>query len=103
MWEGRELLPRGYVAMMASPVPASGGEYGRGMVWRRVSHGVKQGENAATARGIPPDAFWMAGHDGQYVAILPTQRLVVVRMGLTSSRLDYHPEALVRAVLDVVR
>jgi len=27
------ILPRGYVAMMASPVAASGGEYGHGLVW----------------------------------------------------------------------
>ena len=34
VWQGQEMLPRGYVAMMTSPVAASRGEYGHGLVWR---------------------------------------------------------------------
>ena len=102
VWEDREILPRGYVAMMASPAAASGGEYGRGMVWRWVS--PRQGrENPNAAHGIPGDVFWMSGHDGQYVAIVPSRRLVVLRMGLTPEREHYRPEPLVRAVLDATR
>jgi len=100
VWEGREILPPGYVAMMGSPAAASGGEYGRGMVWRWVTHSDTPGGNPAAALGIPADAFWMAGHDGQYVAIIPSRRLVVVRMGLTPEREHYRPEPLVRALLD---
>ncbi len=33
VWRGQEMLPRGYVAMMASPVASSGGQYGHGLVW----------------------------------------------------------------------
>jgi CubicO group peptidase (beta-lactamase class C family) len=100
VWEGREILPPGYVAMMGSPAAASGGEYGRGMVWRWVTHSTTPGENPDTAFGIPPDAFWMAGHDGQYVAVIPSRRLVVVRMGLTPEREHYRPEPLVRYLLE---
>jgi CubicO group peptidase (beta-lactamase class C family) len=94
VWGGRDILPRGYVAMMASPVDESGGKYGRGMVWRWVS---------ATGFGIPPDTFWMSGHDGQHVAIIRSRQLVIVRMGLTPEREHYHPEPLVRAVLEAAR
>ncbi len=100
VWEGREILPPGYVAMMGSPAAASGGEYGRGMVWRWVTHSDTPGENPGAAFGIPPDAFWMAGHDGQYVAVIPSRRLVVVRMGLTPEREHYRPEPLVRSLLE---
>jgi CubicO group peptidase (beta-lactamase class C family) len=94
VWEGHDILPRGYVAMMASPVAASGGEYGRGMVWRWVS---------GTGFGIPEDTFWMSGHDGQHVAVIRSRQLVIVRMGLTPDREHYRPEPLVRAVLEAVR
>jgi CubicO group peptidase (beta-lactamase class C family) len=94
IWEGREILPPGYVSMMASPVGASAGEYGRGMVWRWAS---------ATGFGIPADTFWMSGHDGQHVAIIRSRQLVIVRMGLTPEHEHYHPEPLVRAVLEAVR
>jgi CubicO group peptidase (beta-lactamase class C family) len=99
VWNGEEILPRGYVAMMSSPVAPSGGEYGHGMVWRWATHSDKPGVNPDAAYGIPADTFWMSGHDGQYAAIVPSRQLVIVRMGLTPSRLLYHPEALVSAVL----
>jgi CubicO group peptidase (beta-lactamase class C family) len=99
VWNGNEILPHGYVAMMSSPVAPSGGEYGHGMVWRWATYSDKPGVNPDAAFGIPEDAFWMLGHDGQYVAIIPSRQLVIVRMGLTPTRLLYHPEPLVGAVL----
>jgi CubicO group peptidase (beta-lactamase class C family) len=93
VWRGQELLPRGYVAMMASPVAASAGEYGHGLVWLWGSEGF----------GLPADTFWMEGHDGQYTAIIPSRALVVVRLGLTPSRDRYQPQPLVKAVLDALR
>jgi len=102
VWKGQAILPPGYVSMMASPVAASGGEYGHGMVWRWTDAPVP-GENPGTAFGIPADTFWMTGHDGQYVAVIPSKQLVILRMGLTPSREHYQPEALVQAVLGAVR
>jgi CubicO group peptidase (beta-lactamase class C family) len=99
VFNGDEILPRGYVAMMSSPVAPSGGEYGHGMVWRWVTHSAKPGVNPGAAYGIPEDTFWMSGHDGQYVAIIPSRQLVIVRMGLTPARLLYRPEPLVSAML----
>ncbi len=95
LWEGREILPRGYVAMMSSPVAAANGEYGHGMVWRWVSRDA--------GSRLPGDIFWMTGHDGQFVAIIPSRQVVVVRMGLTPAREHYQPEPLVRAVLAALR
>jgi CubicO group peptidase (beta-lactamase class C family) len=102
MWRGQEVLPRGYVAMMSAPVPASGGEYGQGLVWRWASHGTTPGENPDARYGIPADTFWMTGHDGQYVAIVPSRALVVVRMGLTPARENYLPQPLVAALLNAI-
>src|SRR5579863_6781830 len=103
VWQGQELLPRGYVAMMASPVAASGGEYGHGLVWLWGSDAVTPGKNPDAAFGIPADTFWMEGHDGQSTAIIPSRDLVVVRLGLTPSRDHYQPQPLVQAVLNSVR
>jgi CubicO group peptidase (beta-lactamase class C family) len=41
----------------------------------------------------------MLGHAGQSIAIVPSRGLVVLRMGLTPSRLGYRPEPLLAAVL----
>jgi CubicO group peptidase (beta-lactamase class C family) len=100
VWRGQELLPRGYVAMMAAPVAASGGEYGHGLVWLWASSAVTPGKNPDAAYGIPADTFWMEGHDGQVTSIIPSRSLVVVRMGLTPARDHYLPQPLVKSILE---
>ena len=99
VWQGQEILPRGYVAMMSTPVAASGGQYGHGQVWIFGSDAARPDENPDLAFGLPADTFWMLGHDGQSVAIIPSRDLVVVRLGLTPRREHYQPQLLVRALL----
>jgi CubicO group peptidase (beta-lactamase class C family) len=103
VWHGQEILPRGYVAMMATPVAASGGEYGHGLVWLWGSDGIRPGKDPDAAFGIPTDTFWMEGHDGQSIAIIPSRQLVVVRLGLTPWREHYQPQPLLKAILDAAR
>jgi CubicO group peptidase (beta-lactamase class C family) len=102
VWRGREILPRGYVAMMATPVAASGGQYGHGLVWLWGSDAIVPGQNPDTAFGIPADTFWMEGHDGQSTAIISSRQLVIVRLGLTPSRDHYQPQRLARAILGAI-
>jgi CubicO group peptidase (beta-lactamase class C family) len=103
VWRGQEILPPGYVAMMASPVAASAGEYGHGLVWLWGSDAITPGHNPDTSFGIPADTFWMEGHDGQSTAIIPSRQLVIVRLGLTPASEHYLPQPLVKAILDASR
>lgn len=100
VWEGRRLLPPGYVAMMGRVAPASKGQYGQGQVWRWGPGGAGPENQDPDARfALPSDTYWMEGHDGQSVAIVPSRQLVVVRLGLTPHRLSYQPQGLLAAVL----
>jgi CubicO group peptidase (beta-lactamase class C family) len=99
VWQGEELLPPGFVTMMTTPVDASHGQYGMGQTWLWGSEAVTPGVNPDTAFGIPPDAFWMSGHDGQSVCIIKSRQLVIVRLGLTPYAAGYTPQHLVQAVL----
>ncbi|PZO82364.1 MAG: 6-aminohexanoate hydrolase [Mesorhizobium amorphae] len=92
VWDDRPVLPPGFVAWMREPSPPSKGLYGRGQLWL-----------ATNESGLPPDTFWLRGHDGQFMAVVPSERLVVVRMGLTPRRENYSPDALVRALAGVER
>jgi CubicO group peptidase (beta-lactamase class C family) len=99
IWQGKELLPSGYVAMMATPVAASHGQYGMGQTWLWGSEAVTPSVNPDAAFDIPPDAFWMSGHDGQSVCIIKSRQLVIVRLGLTPYAAGYTSQRLVQAVL----
>jgi CubicO group peptidase (beta-lactamase class C family) len=90
-WQGQQMLPEGYVDMMASPVAASEGQYGHGFVWL--------GGRSDAAFGIPADTFYLSGHDGQTIAVIRSRQLAVVRLGLTPYSDGYSPQRLIQAVL----
>ena len=48
---------------------------------------------------LPPDTYWMRGHDGQFIALVPSLNLAVVRMGLTPARERYVPQELVAEIV----
>jgi CubicO group peptidase (beta-lactamase class C family) len=99
IWDGKAILPSGFVAWMREAAPASEGKYGRGLLWLRGPEGgLPDDVNPDAGFGLPGDIFWLEGHDGQSTAVIPSKRLVVVRLGLTPSKLGYRPQALVGAV-----
>ena len=71
------------------------GVYGKGEVWLE-GPGDRKGDGAA--RGVPEGTYWLQGHDGQTVGVVPSRHLVVVRLGLTPAWLDYRPQRLLAAL-----
>lgn len=104
VWNGTRILPEGYVGWMREKAPASNGTYGHGQLWLRGPEGgTPPGGNPDASFDLPTDAFWMQGHDGQTVAIVPSANLVVVRLGLTPSKLHYKPQAMLAALVAALR
>jgi CubicO group peptidase (beta-lactamase class C family) len=102
-WGDRRILPPGFAAWMREPVPASDGQYGRGQLWLSgPDAAVAEGEDPDAGFDLPADLFWARGHDGQSMAMIPSKNLVVLRMGLTPSRLGWAPQPLVEAVAKAV-
>ena len=104
VWNGQAILPPGFVSMMREPVPVSdsgfGPEYGKGQLWLRGPEaGTEPGFDPDAGFELPADTFWMLGHDGQSAAVIPSKGLVVVRLGLTPSKLRYKPQGLVAALV----
>jgi CubicO group peptidase (beta-lactamase class C family) len=77
--DGERLLPEGWSAYVAAPASASNGFYGA-QFW--LNHPGTDGREKYMP-GVPDEAYLMAGHEGQYVLIVPDKRLVIVRTGLT--------------------
>ncbi|MDP3898192.1 MAG: serine hydrolase [Mesorhizobium sp.] len=99
VWKGQQVLPAGFAAWMREPAPASNGEYGRGQLWLHGPSGTTpDGEDPDAGFDLPDDAVWLLGHDGQSMAVIPSKQLVVLRMGLTPSKLGYKSQGLVEAL-----
>ena len=98
VWNGRSILPPGYVDWMTDPHPASNNTYGRGQTWLKPP----QEPPTAPQSELPVGTFWATGHDGQSLAVIPAHDLLIVRMGLTPSNLGYRPGPLAQAVIRAV-
>lgn len=72
----RRLLPEGWVDFTARSTLDS--YYGAGLWTLRSPHRWPQ---AWIRSGFPPDAYFGSGDLGQRIVVLPTQRLVIVRLG----------------------
>ncbi len=87
VWLGRRLLPPGWVKFCTSPTPrAPQGVYG-GQWWLNSGPPGKPGQRRY--RDLPPDLFMAEGYEGQYLTIVPSRRLVVVRLGATPDSHKY--------------
>jgi len=75
---GKRILPDGWVKYSAQPTPGAWVGMGAGF-WTNL--GDSLGAAYRTERGMPRDAFFAKGSIGQYVVIVPSEKLVVVRLG----------------------
>jgi CubicO group peptidase (beta-lactamase class C family) len=77
---GRQVVAKAWLQFVTSPAATDGG-YG-GHFW--LNHPRPAGrEDALFPDAGPADAFGAVGHLGQYVVIVPSRKLVVVRLGHT--------------------
>jgi CubicO group peptidase (beta-lactamase class C family) len=93
------ILPQGWVDYSVSPTPGSG-VYGYGAgFW--TNRGGGDGAAYRIAHGLPADAFMARGSGGQYTIVVPSQRLVVVRLGPAFTTRD-DMEVVAKLVGDVI-
>ena len=91
----RQLLPSDWLARSTRPAPGSDGEFG----WHVWLNADPDGDGPRERMwpDLPADLLHLDGHEGQYCAVFPTERIVVVRLGCTK-RGGFGLTALLRAV-----
>jgi len=94
VWKGERILPPGWGAYVSSRGPAQpAGGYGYGATFWTFP----------AAAGLPADAYVAQGNRGQYLAIVPSRRIVVVRRGYDGPGTGFDPAPFVRDVLAALR
>lgn len=87
-WNGRRLLPEGWVRFMGTPTPLSEGEYGA-QTWLR---------GASPGQGVAP-ILEMRGYGGQFVTVIPQTDTVIVRLGWNVDRSAWDQTAFLTGLL----
>jgi len=80
IWEGERILPEGWVAYSTTPAPtAEKGDYGA-QIW--LNKGPQGKPEMRPFPSLPQDLYYFEGYQGQFVGIVPSRKLVAVRLGM---------------------
>ena len=85
VWNGERILPEGWVTYSRTRTP-NNEPYGHytAHFWRNAKEDLETDPQGTYKwAGVPDDAFYASGYEGQTVMIIPSLDLVIVRLGLT--------------------
>ena len=98
VWNGEAILPSGWVKYSVTPAPAADmGKYGA-QWW--LNAGDAHNPQLRKYPALPADAFWADGFEEQYAMVIPSKKLVIVRLGVSHHGFDI--VRLVNGVIDAV-
>ncbi len=91
MWNGERLLSKEWIDFVRTPAPSTAktGNFYGGQWWLLPDDRTD----------VPHDAYSTAGNRGQYVIVVPSHNLVIVRRGLDYGRQGFNRWDLTREVL----
>ena len=100
MWNGQRLLPEGWVQHATTPASGLQGNMFGAHFWREIPDEYTSGENI---RPLPKDAFHAVGHEGQFITVIPSRELVVVRLGRSRYASAWQHDLFLRKLLIAVK
>jgi len=92
VWNGQRILPKGWVNFTRTGDPATGNSYGA-LWW--LNEGLRHPK-------LPADCYSCEGYEGQYIWVIPSKDLVVVRMACEHGR-KLDPDVFVPAVMGALK
>lgn len=94
IWNGARILPPGWVDYTRTPAPADEAKRYGAHFWLEIPL-----EYGGSNPRLPVPTLHAAGHEGQFVTIVPSRDLVIVRLGRTRYPHAWDQAAFVRDVL----
>jgi CubicO group peptidase (beta-lactamase class C family) len=78
VWDGKRILPEGYVDFLRTPTTAEGADSYGAHWWLSLPN------KAGLLKDGPYDSFEANGFQGQLIVVIPSKDLVIVRLGIMS-------------------
>jgi CubicO group peptidase (beta-lactamase class C family) len=99
-WDGERLLPEGWVDDSFQAVEIADPDTPYGAHWW-LNEGP---EGQLRMAAVPADAAWASGNEGQQVVVVPSEDLVVVRLGFSGefTGVEWGLERLLTGVIDAL-
>jgi CubicO group peptidase (beta-lactamase class C family) len=94
VWNGGRILPEGWVDYTRAPAPADPLRRYGAHFWLEIPD-----EYGSAGGSLPGGAFHAAGHEAQFVTIVPSHDAVIVRLGLTRYPHAWDHQAFVQGVV----
>ncbi|MFT5451665.1 MAG: CubicO group peptidase (beta-lactamase class C family) [Enterobacterales bacterium] len=92
-WGAQQILPQYWVKYITTATKTHPlNEYGA-QFWLNQNPDTKEIDR--TWPTVPDDAFYMGGYQGQYVVVIPSKELIIVRFGFTKPGTDKGIERLI--------
>lgn len=98
-WDGTKLLPDRWMELSRVRPQVPTDDEALASSWR--TNTPKDGKKSRPL--LPDDAYWAAGHDGQRMLIVPSAKIVVVRLGLSSHDINPSVDALTAAAISATK
>jgi CubicO group peptidase (beta-lactamase class C family) len=80
VWNGQRILPEGWVKKTSTPFKADSLKHYGYQFW--LNGFDKRNKSGRIYPDVPPDMYFADGFGGQNIYIIPSKKLVVVRLGL---------------------
>ena len=107
LWEGRRLLPVGWIQQSMTPTPSYRASEATGDP-PGASYGMQWWLNRKNAEGVnwmplvPGDMITAWGHFHQYMTVIPSRQLIVVRLGLSKGPAGWDYERFLSLLLSAL-
>ena len=100
VWAGQRILPEGWIKYSTTPGPQAPDKQYGAHFWLKIPKEYRSDDHAKL---VPGDAFHAVGHEGQFISIIPSLDLVIVRLGLTRFPSAWQHDRFVNLVLEAVK
>jgi len=81
VWQGERILDEGWMRWATTPTPTDpNAEYGAGF-W--LNRDPADPARTRAYPKLPADFYYANGHQGQMIGVIPSRKMVVVRLGMT--------------------